>query len=131
MKGKLIKNIILENGLILQMFDLSRHVAGDRWLVSFKARIEVEVKPEYFTTNNRCAVPFENIRAVVGEKATYRYKKERNFIGEKEKDEALNGLKERFLETSLGYLSSPEFPLKLILRRYQEAYSRMFLRKEQ
>ena len=113
------------------MFDLSRHVAGGRWLVSFEVRIEVEVKPEYFATNNRSAVPFENIRALLGEKATYRYKKERHFMDDKEKEKVLNGLKDRFLETSLGYLSSPEFPLKLILRRYQDAYSRMFLRKEQ
>ena len=131
MEGNLIENMRLENGLILRMFDLSRHVAGDRWLVSFEARIEVEVKPQYFTANNKSAVPFENIRAVVGEKGTYRYKKERNFIDGKQKDEVLNGLKERFLATSLGYLSSPKFPLKLILRRYQDAYSRMFLRKEQ
>jgi len=130
MEGKLIENIRLENGLILEIFDHSRHVAGDRWLVSLEARIEVEVKPDYFTDHYTLNMSFENIRAVVGEKTTYSYKKERHFIGEKEKDELLNGLKVRFLETNLGYLSSPEFPLKLILRRYHEAYSRTFLRKE-
>ena len=131
MEGKLIENIRLENGLIVQMFDLSRHVAGDRWQVSFEARIEVKVKPEYFFAHNPPTVPFENIRSILGEKTTFRYKKERNFIEGEKKDAVLNGLKERFLETSLGYLSSPEFHLKLILKRYQDAYSEIFSRKEQ
>jgi hypothetical protein len=125
MQGNLIENITLKNGLILQMFDLSKNVAGNRWLVSFEARIEVEVKPEYFAGHHPSAVPFENIRALVGNKAIYHYKKERNFIDEKEKDEVLNRLKVTFLDTSLGYLSSTVFPRKLILRKYEEAYSHM------
>ena len=54
MEGTLIQRMKLDNGLTLEMFDLSRHVAGDRWLVSFEARIEVKVRREYFPKQSRC-----------------------------------------------------------------------------
>lgn len=121
MEGKLIDKIGLANSLTLELYDRSRHVAGDRWLVSFVARIEVEVKPEYFEGQHPPGVPFDDIRAAVGGKAIYRHEKARNFIGETEKNEVFKGLKERFLAASLGYLSSADFPRKLILMQYQQA----------
>jgi len=53
-ESKLIDRVPLENGLTLEMFDRSRPVAGDRWLVSFEARIEVKVRREYFPKQSRC-----------------------------------------------------------------------------
>ncbi len=123
MEGTLIKQTKLDNGLTLEMFDLSRQVAGGRWLVSFEARIEVRVKPEYFVDDSYTRIDLEGIQALLGEIVTYRYKKERNFIAESEKDTIFKVLKERFLDTTLCYLSSPNFPRRLILRRYQEALS--------
>ena len=131
MEGKLIEKIRLDNGLTLDMFDHSRHVAGDRWLVSFKAKIEVKIKPEYFVGDSKTGTSFEDVRALLGEKATYQYKKERNFIAETEIGEVLNDLKERFLDTNLGYVSSPEFPRKLVHKKYKEAHSQMLLWKRQ
>ena len=121
MQEKLIDKIKLRNGLTLKVYDRSRPVAGDRWLVSFVARIDIEVRPEYFESMNTQGLAFEDIRAAVGEKVSYRSEKTRNFIAETEKDEVFRGLKDRFLGASLGYLSSPDFPRKLILREYQEA----------
>jgi hypothetical protein len=125
MQEKLIDSIKLENDLILELYDSSRRVAGDTWLVSLVARVEVRVKPEYFQEEDAPHLPFEAIRAAVGEKATYRHEKTRNFIVETEKDDIFTGLKERFLETNLGYLSSPDFPRKLILKQYDEAQARL------
>ena len=120
MKGKLIDKIKLENGLTLEFYDRSRPVAADRWLVSFIARIDVEVKPEYFQGEGTPDISFHDIRAAVGDKVTYRHEKTRNFIAETEKDQVFDGLKERFLAASLAYLSNPDFPRKLILMQYQK-----------
>jgi hypothetical protein len=114
-----IEKIKLDNGLTLEVYDRSRRVAGDRWQVSFVARLEVGLKREYFKGRHTPDVPFEDIRKAVGDKAHYHHEKTRNFIAETEKDEVFRGLKERFLDANLVYLSSPEFPLKLILRQYQ------------
>ena len=131
MEGKLIEKIRLENGLTLEMFDHSRHVAGDRWLVSFEARVEVKVKPEYFADDSKTGISLVDVRALLGEKVTYRYTKERNFIAETERKAVLKDLKERFLDTNLGYVSSPEFPSRLVHRKYKEAHSQMLLWKRQ
>lgn len=120
MEGKLIDKIELENGLTLELYDRSRRVAGDRWLVYFVARIEVEVRPEYFEGQHTSDLLFDDIRAAVGDRATYRHGKTRNFVTETKKDEVFEGLKERFLAASLGYLSAADFPRKLILMKYQQ-----------
>ncbi len=121
MKGKLIDKTKLENGLTLELYDRSREVAGDRWLVSFVVRIEADVRQEYFEGQHTPDFPFDDIRATVGDKATYRHEKTRNFIAETEKDKVFKELMERFLAASLTYLSSPDFPRKLILMQYQRA----------
>jgi hypothetical protein len=121
MEEQPIEKIKLDNGLTLELYDRSRRVAGERWLVSFVARLEVGLKREYFKGSLTPDVLFEDIRKAVGDKAHYHHEKTRNFIAETEKDEVFRGLKERFLDANLVYLSSPDFPLKLILRQYQRA----------
>jgi hypothetical protein len=121
MEGKLIDKVKLENGLVLQLYDRSRRVAGGRWLVSFEARIDIWVKPEYFEGQGSESPSFEAIQETLGEKVTYDYEKTRNFVAETEKDEILKGLKERFLNTTLTYFSSPKFPRNVILSRYGQA----------
>jgi len=125
MDEKLINKIKLENGLTLELYDRSRRVTEDRWLVSFLACMEVGVQREYFEGQDLSNLSFDAIRKTVGDKVTYRYEKTRNFIDESEKDEVLKGLKERFLSATLGYLSSPEFARKLILIKYQDARGRI------
>ncbi|UCG80069.1 MAG: hypothetical protein JSV60_08875 [Desulfobacterales bacterium] len=121
MEGKLIDKVKLENGLVLQLYDRSRRVAEGRWLVSLEAHIDIGVKPEYFEGQGSESPSFEVIRETLGEKVTYDYEKTRNFIAETEKDEVLKGLKERFLNTTLTYFSSPNFPRSIILSRYGQA----------
>ncbi len=120
MEVKLIDKVKLENGLTLEIYDLSRQVAGDRWLVSFVARIDVAVTPEYFEGQGSENPSLDAVRKAVGEKATYRYEKSRHFIEETEKEEVFNRLKERFVETTLPYFSSANFPRNVILSRYRE-----------
>ena len=118
---KLVDQIMLENGLILEIYDRSRQVAGDRWLVSFEARMDIAVTPEYFKDQGSENPGLGAIREVVGEKVTYNYEKSRQFITEEKKDEVFKGIKERFLETTLSYFSSANFPRNVILSRYQQA----------
>ena len=47
MEKKLVDEIKLKNGLTLLLYDRSKLLAGDRWLIALEAYMEVEVKPEY------------------------------------------------------------------------------------
>ena len=120
MEAKLVETIPLENGLVLEVYDGSRPVAGDRWLVSFQVRIEIPLKPDDFAGRDPETPSFETLRQVVGEKVTYSFEKKRNFIDQKKKNEVFEGLKGRFLDATLAYLSSKKFPRNTILSRYGE-----------
>jgi hypothetical protein len=121
MEERLVDKIKLENGLTLEIYDLSRRVAGDGWLVSFVARIDVAARPEFFEDQGSGHPSFDAVRKAVGERVTYSYEKSRHFIEEREKDKVFNRLKERFLETTLPYFSSANFPRNVILSKYQQA----------
>lgn len=107
----------LKNGLTLEFLDRSRKIAGDRWLVSFAARVEIEVSPDALAGEDVPQDTLRNISRLTGKTVCYRYKNERNFVPGEEKDAAFKELKERFLDTNLRYLSSPGFPIKLILNK--------------
>lgn len=121
MEEKLIHRIALENGLTLELFDRSREVVPGRWLVSFEARIDVKVDPQYFEGRDTESPSLIAMQKALGDKVTYSYEKSRNFIAATEKDEILEGLKERFLTITRPYFSSVNFPRNIILREYQAA----------
>ena len=110
----------LKNGLTLEVLDRSRKIAGDRWLVSFAARVEIEVSPDALADQDVSEDTLKDISRLAGEKACYHYQDERNFVAGENKDATFKELKERFLDTNLRYLSSPVFPTKLILSKLRD-----------
>ena len=124
MQEKLIEKIALDNGLTLELWDRSRQVAGDRWLVCFVARVTVPVEQKYFKQENDESLTIERVRNVVGEQAVYMRQKESHFVDVKEKDGVFETLKNTFLDTNLGYISGPDFPQKLIMKTYREIQER-------
>ena len=89
----------------------------DRWFVSFVASVEIEVRPELFEGDEISETQMEGIQALAGERASYQYENQRNFIDDTEKEKVSRKLKEDFLDSNLKYLSSPNFPKKLILSK--------------
>ncbi|MBU4012519.1 MAG: hypothetical protein KJ550_03540 [Proteobacteria bacterium] len=120
MKEVLIKTIDLENGLELKLLDASRKLAGDRWLVSLIARIEIPIGDSLPKEDGSSSLNVDEVRKVLGEKLLFEQKRERIYIDEKEKDEVLKEIQDSFLSTSLSYLSRSDFPQKYILKRFNE-----------
>ena len=118
---KLVDEMTLDNGITLELWDESRPLAGDRWMVSFVARIQVPVEPEYFKAEENEGLTLEVVRKAIGDHAAYVREKQSSFVDEKEKDREFNRLKDDFLETNLAYLSSPGFPRRLIMKAYDES----------
>ena len=50
---KLVEKIDLPNNLVLEFYDYSRVVAGDRWLVGLLTRIPIEISEEDFAGRPR------------------------------------------------------------------------------
>jgi len=105
--GEIIETYRLENGLILLIFDHSRRMVGDRWLVSLEARIDIDVEDEVK-------------REILGEKISFSYKKERNFIDKREKDKVFSELKRNFLNSTWPYISKKDFAKRFIESKIRE-----------
>ena len=113
----LVEKIDLPNNLVLEFYDYSRIVAGDRWLVGLLARIPIEISEEDFA--NR---PKELYKDFLKEQGTVIYfdlKKERNFIDEKEKDQVFNQMLNELKEYALSYMGHKSFAKGFIKRQIQ------------
>lgn len=106
----MVEKIPLENGLVLEIWDYSRKIAGDRWLVGFLAQIAVTPKAEDFSNE----VYYEHFLRDSDGYLYYRYRKERTFIPEDKVGEIYGSIKENFLKAVLPYLSRPDFKHQLI-----------------
>ena len=120
MEEVLIKTIDLENGLELKLFDSSRKLAGDRWLVSLISRIEIPTVDLLLKKDRYQSLNVDEIRKVLGEKLIFEQKREKIFIDVREKDEVMKELQDSFLSSSLSYLSHSDFPHKYILKKFNE-----------
>ena len=120
MEEVLINTIDLENGLKLKLFDRSRKLAGDRWLVSFIARIEIPIKDSLLKGDGSSLLNFDEAVKALGEKLLFEQKRERVYIDEKEKDEVMKKIQDSFLSASISYLSRSDFPEKYILKKFND-----------
>lgn len=120
MEEKLIKTIDLENGLELKLFDASRKLAGDRWLVSLIARIEIPTNDLLLKKDGSPLLNVDEVKKALGEKLLFEQKRDKIFIDEKEKDEVMKEIQDSFLSSSLSYLSYSDFPKKYVLKKFNE-----------
>ena len=117
-----IQTISLNNGLTVGLFDGSRRIAGDRWQVTLLARMEIPVDALHL---NAADLPNAlEIKQALGETVIFEVKKQRNFIGEPEKHQVFDDLKDTFIRISLPYLSHPDFPGWYIARQFAELKKR-------
>ncbi|MGB5157519.1 hypothetical protein [Desulfobacterium sp. N47] len=113
----LLKKIDLESGLELEIYDVSRKLAGDRWYVGFIARIEIPITfiADYADSSE---IDMEKMKDVLGETVRFEQKRDRHYIDEKNKDAMLQGLIDDFLATTLQYFSGKDFAKKYALQVY-------------
>ncbi len=120
MNEKLIKTIVLGNGLILEIYDHSRKAAGDRWLVKMVAKVDNSI--DYLINNARESsklnLQIDELKKFFGACIRYEQRREHNFINEMEKDNVFNDLLTSYLKSSQTYLSHPDFPVRYAARAY-------------
>ena len=120
MKEKLIETLDLENGLQLNVYDASRKLVGDRWLVSLIVRMDVPVT-EALKKNSRESIEnIDEIKDMLGESVLFEKKREKIFVDTAEKEMVFRELCDMFLNSSLNYLSKEIFPKQYVLKTYKE-----------
>jgi len=121
MEEELVKKETLGNGETLDIFDCSRKISEDAFLVKMTARITVQVKEELFSREALTRASFQDMVKKTGPSVAFEYNAERNFIMKPDKEAVFQNLVDTFFDTMVPYLSKPGFPEKLVLKRYKEA----------
>lgn len=126
MEYNIVKAMELGNNLKLIIYDNSKKMAGDRWLVSLIARIKIPVDPnsELFSDPEYSK---EEIDRLLGSEVIFEKKRERFFIDEKNKKIVFNELCDSFVNNTISYLSHPDFPKKFVVIKLKEKKKRAFL----
>lgn len=124
MPEKLIEKVTLPNGLILELWDNSRLMAGDRWLVSLMAKVEVPVLPEYFSTLDHGEQAYRDLVDAHGNPLVFSQEKVRHFVDGSETEETITGLCQRFKDNLIGYLGNPKFAPQYVLKKYGDLLDR-------
>ena len=109
-EGIMVEKIELDNGLVLEIWNYSRKLAGDRWLVGFLAQIGITPSKEDFSTEEYYTLFLEKTDG----KVYYRYRKERTFVPEREVENIFKNIKENFLRAAVPYPSHPDFKERLL-----------------
>lgn len=122
MQKELITQQRLENDIILSLYDRSRKLIGDRWLVKIECEAVLPVREELLAEwRENCPELLHAARQNLGETVSFSVFKERNFIEESEVDAARGELIAQVNENMAGYLKNPAFPEKLFASRYAQA----------
>ncbi len=119
MEYNFVKAMELGNNLKLKIYDNSKKMAGDRWLISLIARINIPVDATFKLLSDSESGK-EEIGRLLGSEVIFEQKRERFFIDEKNKESVFNELCESFVNNTIGYLSHPDFPKKFVIMTLKE-----------
>lgn len=113
---KLINRHALPNGLILEFWDHSRPVTGDRWFVHLETRIAVPIGAKTLALELK---PLEEqIIMALGTEIIFSRTEERNFIATEDLPGLLKDLQDRMLQLTPGYFGHKDFAAKFIRKTY-------------
>ncbi len=118
-----IREIPLENNLRVDLYDASRKLVGDRWLVRLIVRMRIAVDDVW---DAEAAAPLSKstVKELIGDTVVFEQTKTRTFIDEEQKNDVLQALLDDFARHSTAYLAHPEFGRRFILKRFTEEKKR-------
>ncbi len=114
----------LSNGARLTLFDASRKITGDRWLVKLRCEVAVSLSEDF---SKRYPDDTESVASFLHETKnilSHCTIMERHFIAEDEKENVLGELVSNIYMTKMGYFESPVFPQKLFDKLFKEFITR-------
>jgi len=106
----MIREIPLENGLVVRFLDHTRHYYGDFYLVRIEILCEIPLLPDYFDDQ----ADLEEAQRLVGDPAIYRRVVEQMGVPSTAIATVTERLMDNFTTHSLPYFSSPGFPRRFL-----------------
>jgi hypothetical protein len=115
---RLISQHPLANGLILELWDHSRPLVGDRWYVVLETRIAVPVRADTLPPELKTLA--DQVVTALGEEIIFTRTEERNFINAAEFPGLLQEMQDRVLKLAPGYFGHPDFAASFIRGKFGE-----------
>jgi len=118
---EIIEQRSLDNTMTLTVYDQSKKMAGDRWLIKIVCEAELPVDDDFFSR-----VPEEDlalqaeVRETMAGSVTFSVAKERTFVAETERAALAERMVAEIMSNMVAYLNRPEFPEKLFASKYRE-----------
>ena len=108
----------LPNGLVLELYDRSRSMAGDRWQVVLEVRLAIAVNAAALPTDLKDQAP--EVMEALGPEITFIQQDIRHFIDSREVPAVLQEMQDRVQEELVGYLGHPDFAGRYIRKKFAE-----------
>lgn len=116
--AQLLSRQNLKNGLILEFWDLSRPLVGDRWQVVVEIRVPVAVTLETLPVD--LLPQGDRVMAALGPEVAFSKQEERHFITAAAVPALLQEVQEQLSSSLASYLGHPEFAARLIRKLYAD-----------
>lgn len=107
----LIEEMVLANGLHLNIFDCSREIAAATVKVEILFKADIVLLESYFSATD----DYRLVNDIFGDKLTYEYKMARAIVPRENSQSVRDELVNTFKSNSLGYVASANFSQKLAL----------------
>jgi len=127
--GKILESNMLANGIQVTFYDLSKEIAGDRWLVKVKCESVLKVQDELFDAIDDAELA-SAMKQDCANTVIHTFYRERNFIDEKEKDGVLQELFNHLSENARTYMGGELFSRKLFEKKVDEFKLKYLVQKE-
>ncbi len=118
---KLLKTVNLKNGLVLELWDKSRVIAGDRWKIELQARIEIDLEKHISEIKSGLPADFDEVERLLGKSIFFEKTMERFFVDEGQKDPITEDLTNSLIKSLSPYLAHPRFFQRFVLKEYNNA----------
>ena len=110
----------LPNKAHFAMYDLSKPIAGDRWVVRVCCAVKVSISQDLCDAFDEDLQLLSELRKSCNDTLILEILKERNFVDENVKDDVVSELMESIEHNVLDYMSIESFPRKLFQTRFAE-----------
>jgi hypothetical protein len=128
---KVIERKQLKNGMELFLYDRSRVMAGDRWLVELQCEAFIPIDDSFWEAfADEEPELLSTIKDVLGEKLVFSTHKKRNFVDAGECEKTLQEMVQQIKSSVMEYLQKPAFPLSLFKKQYQDTRQKLLIQQQ-
>jgi hypothetical protein len=118
--GRLLKELSLDNGLMLKITDESSNYYADFWNLKVVIKGKAQVAPDHLQAITPSNPSEQEAKEALGNEVAYHRELTRIGVRKDEKEATIQKLLGSFEENSLPYLEHPSFPERMVRSHWKK-----------